>query len=105
MQILQWQLSKWQNFKIANEAHHEIAFHFDIITVVLIQQSRKFFAYTYILSSVWVRLSIFSPLSIIQYVGLYVFSLPISVVMIEIIYIYIVLLSSSNRKYELLPIV
>ena len=32
----------------------------------------------YILSSVWVRLSIFSPLSIIQYAGLYVFSLPIS---------------------------
>ena len=30
----------------------------------------------YILSSMWVRLSIFSPLSIIQYVGLYVFSLP-----------------------------
>ena len=59
----------------------------------------------YILSSVWVRLSIFSPLSIIQYVGLYVFSLPISLVMIEIIYIYFVLLSSSNRKYELLPIV
>ena len=41
----------------------------------------------YILSSVWVRSSIFSPLSIIQYVGLYVFSLPISVVMIERIYI------------------
>ena len=40
-----------------------------------------------ILSSVWVRLSIFSPLSIIQYVGLYVFSLPISLVMIERIYI------------------
>ena len=59
----------------------------------------------YILSSVWVRLSIFSPLSIIQYVGLYVFSLPISLVMIEIIYIYFVLLSSSNRKYELLLIV
>ena len=59
----------------------------------------------YILSSVWVRLSIFSLLSIIQYVGLYVFSLPISLVMIERIYIYFVLLSSSNRKYELLPIV
>ena len=43
----------------------------------------------YILSSVWVRLSIISPLSIIQYAGLYVFSLPISVVMIERIYIYI----------------
>ena len=41
----------------------------------------------YILSSVWVRLSIFSPLSIIQYVELYVFSLPISLVMIEGIYI------------------
>ena len=32
----------------------------------------------YILSSVWVRLSILSPLSIIQYMGLYGFSLPIS---------------------------
>ena len=41
----------------------------------------------YILSSVWVRLSIFSPLTVIQYVGLYVFSLPISLVMIERIYI------------------
>ena len=41
----------------------------------------------YILSSVWVRLSIFSSLSIIQYVGLYVLSLPISLVMIERIYI------------------
>ena len=41
----------------------------------------------YILSSVWVRLSIFSPISIIQYVGLYVFSLPISLVMIERIYV------------------
>ena len=44
----------------------------------------------YILSSVWVRLSIFSALSIIQYLGLYVFSLPISLVMIERIYIYFV---------------
>ena len=41
----------------------------------------------YILLSVWVRLSILSPLSIILYVGLYVFSLPISLVMIEIIHI------------------
>ena len=41
----------------------------------------------YMLSNGWVRLSIFSPLSIIQYVGLYVFSLPISLVMIERIYI------------------
>ena len=41
----------------------------------------------YNLSSVWVRLSIFSQLSIIQSVGLYVFSLPISFVMIERIYL------------------
>ena len=40
----------------------------------------------YILSSVWVRLSIFSQLSIIQYMGLCVFSLPISLVMIEMMY-------------------
>ena len=40
----------------------------------------------YILSSVWVRLTIFSQLSIIQYMGLCVFSLPISLVMIERIY-------------------
>ena len=41
----------------------------------------------YILSSVWVRLSIFSQLSIIQYVGLCVFSWPIPLVMTERIYI------------------
>ena len=40
----------------------------------------------YILSSMWVRLSIFSQLSIIQYMGLYGFSWPISLVMIERIY-------------------
>ena len=50
----------------------------------------------YILSSVWVRLSIFSPLSIIQYVGLYVFSLPISLVMIERIYILCLIIIKSE---------
>ena len=40
----------------------------------------------YILSRVWVRLSIFSQLSIMWYMGLRVFSLPISLVMIERIY-------------------
>ena len=40
----------------------------------------------YILSNVWVRLSIFFQLSIIQYMGLCVFNLPISLVMIERIY-------------------
>ena len=42
---------------------------------------------TDILSSLWVRLSIFSQLSIIQYVGLCVFSVPISSVIIVRIYI------------------
>ena len=41
----------------------------------------------YNLSRVWVRLNIFSQLSLIQYVGLCVISLPISFVMIERIYI------------------
>ena len=41
----------------------------------------------YNLSRVWVRLSIFSQLSIVQYVGLCVFSLPISFVVIERIHI------------------
>ena len=40
----------------------------------------------YILSSVWVRLSKFFQLSIIQCMGLCAFSLPISLVMIERIY-------------------
>ena len=52
----------------------------------------------YILSNVWVRLSIFSPLSIIQYVGLSVFSLPISLVMIERTYIlcFIIIIKSEE---------
>ena len=41
----------------------------------------------FISSSVWVRLNIFSPLSVIQNMGLNVFSLPISLVLIERIYI------------------
>ena len=52
----------------------------------------------YILSSVWVRLSKFSPLSIIQYVELYVFSLPISLVLIEIIYLYIFFIMIIKSK-------
>ena len=53
----------------------------------------------YNLSSVWVRLSIFSQLPIIQYVRLCVFSLPISFVMIERIYIlcHIFIIKSEAR--------
>ena len=56
---------------------------------------------SYILSSVWLRLSIFSPLSIIQYVGLYVFSLPISLVMIEIIYILCLIIISKSEVWTI----
>ena len=58
----------------------------------------------YILSSACVRLSIFSPLSFIKYVGLYGFIFPFPLWWLRE-YIYFVLSSSSNRKYELLPIV
>ena len=58
----------------------------------------------YILSSVWVTLSIFSPLSIIQYVGMYFSVYPFILWWLRY-YIYFVLLSSLNRKYGLLPIV
>ena len=55
----------------------------------------------YILSSVWVRLSIFSPLSIIQYVGLYVISLPISLVMIERIYILCIIIIIKSEVWTI----
>ena len=55
----------------------------------------------YILSSVWVRLSICFPLSIIQYVGLYVFSLPISLVMIERIYILCLIIIKKSEVWTI----
>ena len=58
----------------------------------------------YILLSVWVKLSIFSPLSIIQYVGCMYSVYPFLLRWLRE-YIHFVLLSSSNRMYELLPIV
>ena len=58
----------------------------------------------YILSRVWVRLSIFFQLSILQYMGLCVFHLPISLVMIERIYT-LSYYHHQNRKYELSSIV
>ena len=56
----------------------------------------------YILSSVWVRLSIFSPLSILQYVGLYVFSLRISLVMIEIMYILCLIIIIKSEVWTII---
>ena len=53
----------------------------------------------YILSSVWVRLSIFSPLSSIQYVGLCVFSWPIPLVIIERIYIHCLIIIIKSEVW------
>ena len=55
----------------------------------------------YFLSSVWVRLSIFAALSIIQYVGLYVFSPPISLVMMERIYILCVIIIIKSEVWTI----
>ena len=55
----------------------------------------------YILSSVWVRLSIFSLLSAIQYVGLYFIRLPIYLVMIERIYILFLIIIIKSEVWTI----
>ena len=55
----------------------------------------------YNLSSMWVRLSIFSQLSIIQYMGLCIFSLPISFVMIERIYIVCLIIIIKSEAWTI----
>ena len=59
----------------------------------------------YILSSVWVRLSIFSQLSIIQstiqYVELCVFSLPTPLVIIEIIHIFCLIIIIKSKVWTI----
>ena len=55
----------------------------------------------YNLSSVWVRLSIFSQLSIIQYVWLCVLSLPISFVMTERIYILCLIIMIKSEVWTI----
>ena len=55
----------------------------------------------YNLSSVWARLSISSQLSLIQYVGLCVFSLPMSFVMIERIYILCLIIIIKSKVWTI----
>ena len=55
----------------------------------------------YISSSVWVRLSILSPLSIIQCVGPYVFSLNMSLVMIERRYILCLFITIKSEVWTI----
>ena len=56
----------------------------------------------YILSSAWVRLSIFPQLSIIQYLGLCVFSVPISLVMVERIYILWLIIITKSEVWTII---
>ena len=56
------------------------------LIIIIVQTWTYKMPVRYILSSVWVRLSIFSQLCITQYMGLGVFSIPISLVMIGRIY-------------------
>ena len=81
--------------------------HLIIITVQTLSEYTEFIKMPvrYNLSSVWARLSIFSQLSIIQYVGLCVFNLPISFVMIERIYIHCLIITIKLKVWTLLPIV
>ena len=58
------------------------------LIIIIVQTYLKTLPVRYILSTVWLRLSIFSPLSIKQYMGLHDFSLPIPLVMIERMYTY-----------------
>ena len=75
-------------FWLADRVH--LFVHYTITLSSLCKLFRGHWTYKmlvrYNLSSVWVRLSIFSQLYIIQYMGLCVFSLPISLVMIGSIY-------------------
>ena len=63
-----------------------------LLIIIIVQTYLKTLNWTYrlpvryILSSVWVRLSIFSQLSIVHYMWLCVFSLPISCMMTEKVY-------------------
>ena len=59
--------------------------HHLIIIIVQTENIEHMKCLSDILSGVWVRLSIFSQLSILQYLGLCVFSSPVFLVMIEII--------------------
>ena len=56
----------------------------------------------YILSTVWIRLSIFSQLSIIRYMGLYVLSLPIFRLMIERNYILCLIIIIKSEVWTII---
>ena len=81
--------NSWDTFWLAD--HIRLFVHYTISSSSLCKLIWRHWTYKmpirYILSSVWKRLSIFSQLSIIQYMGLCVFILPISLVMINIVHI------------------
>ena len=72
------------------------ALHYLIITIIQIRYWTSKILQGYILSSVCLRLSQFSQLSLMQYVGLCVFSLPIYLMMIVIIHVlYLIIMKSG----------
>ena len=83
-------IQKWQCKSIDTDIELDFPMAFPISLSSMCKLFWRHWTYKmsgrYILPSVCVRLSISSQLSIIQYMGLCVFSLPIPLVMIEIIY-------------------
>ena len=89
--IVQFMMSANNRTRFCLEGRIRLFVHYTISLSSLCKLIWRHWTYKmpvrYILSSVWVRYGIFSQLSIMQYVGLCVFSLPSSLVMIERIYI------------------
>ena len=77
--------------------------HLIIITVQTYLKILKYqMPVRYIFSSVWIRLSIFSQLSIIQYVVLCIFSLTSSLVMIERMYIICLIVIMKSEVWTII---
>ena len=90
----------WLEYRIRLFVHYTISFS-SLCKLIWRRWTSKM-PVRYILSSVWVRSGIFSQLSIIQYVGLYVFSLPISLVMIERIYILCLIIITKSEVWTII---
>ena len=81
--------------------HHLISSHYHHCANVIWRHWTYKMSVRYNMSSVWVRLSIFCQLSIIQHVGMCVFSLTISFVMIERIYILCVIIIIKSEVWTI----
>ena len=82
----------WGSYSFICTLHHLII----IIVQTYLKTLNLWMPVRYVLPSVWVRHNIFSQLSIIQHVWLCAFSLPISLVMIEKLYILCLIIIESE---------